>query len=91
MRFLIVVLMWAIGFVAVAHAQSYVPFLFSGQTYCWSVTGWNGAGWYVCGDALTPGAGWGGPAGWQPWVWNPVPMPMPMPYHSYQEGHPGRR
>ena len=39
----------------------------NGRTYCWSESGWKGAGWYRCGFAARRGLGWGGPAGWHGW------------------------
>ena len=39
----------------------------NGRTYCWSESGWKGAGWYRCGFASRRGLGWGGPAGWHGW------------------------
>jgi hypothetical protein len=39
-----------------------------GLRYCWHPYGWNGPGWYVCGQALKRGAGYGGPARWNNWV-----------------------
>jgi len=40
----------------------------NGRTYCWSESGWKGAGWYRCGFAARRGLGWGGPAGWHGWT-----------------------
>jgi len=39
----------------------------NGRPYCWSESGWKGAGWYRCGFAARRGLGWGGPAGWHGW------------------------
>jgi hypothetical protein len=40
---------------------------YSGQRYCWYDDGWHGPGWYVCGESLHDGLGWGGPIGWHFW------------------------
>ena len=53
----------------VEHAQ----FLWLGRNYCWYDNGWNGPGWYWCGQYLTPGIGFGGGYGW----------------HNWRGGHPG--
>ena len=37
---------------------------FEGQNYCWYAQGWQGPGWYVCGEEWDSGVGWGGPGGW---------------------------
>ena len=42
----------------------------NGRRYCWYENGWNGAGWYVCGEASTRGSGYGGPIWWNNW-WAP--------------------
>src|SRR5262245_954561 len=39
----------------------------AGRRYCWYDDGWNGAAWYVCGDAYTRGGGDGGPIWWNNW------------------------
>jgi hypothetical protein len=37
---------------------------FGDVRYCWYDNGgWNGAGWYICGQFSNPGQGWGGPGG----------------------------
>lgn len=50
-------------------------FSWLGHTYCWYDDGWNGPGWYWCGQYLTSGIGWGGGYGW----------------HHWRGGHPGGR
>jgi hypothetical protein len=42
-------------------------FVFGGHEYCWYDDGWNGPGWYWCGQYLRPGFGWGGGWGWHNW------------------------
>lgn len=45
-------------------------FASGGHNYCFYDNGWNGPGWYWCGDyAYQYGAGWGGPVGWNNWSW----------------------
>ena len=57
------------------------------QNYCWYEDGWNGAGWYQCGNVWRKGYGWGGPYGWHGWG-------APMWGHRYgymgHMGHMGR-
>jgi len=48
----------------VAKAQ----YSYGGQSYCWYDDGWNGPGWYVCGQYTVRGVGWGGAAGWHGWT-----------------------
>ena len=50
-------------------------FIWLGHNYCWYDDGWNGPGWYWCGQYLTSGIGWGGGYGW----------------HHWHGGHPGGR
>jgi len=46
-------------------------FASGGHNYCFYDNGWNGPGWYWCGDyAYQYGAGWGGPSGWNNWQWH---------------------
>jgi hypothetical protein len=42
-------------------------FIWIGHNYCWYDDGWNGPGWYWCGQYLTSGIGWGGGYGWHHW------------------------
>ena len=42
-------------------------FIWLGHNYCWYDDGWNGPGWYWCGQYLTSGIGWGGGYGWHHW------------------------
>jgi hypothetical protein len=37
------------------------------SNYCWYNNGWQGPGWYMCGDEWLNGFGWGGPYGWNGW------------------------
>lgn len=46
-------------------------FVYRGRTHCWYDRGWNGPGWYWCGYRDRRGRGWGGPRGWNNWVWAP--------------------
>jgi Chaperone of endosialidase len=48
----------------IAQAQ----YSYGGKDYCWYDDGWNGPGWYVCGQYTVRGVGWGGGAGWHGWV-----------------------
>ena len=41
---------------------------YGGKDYCWYDDGWNGPGWYVCGQYTVRGVGWGGAAGWHGWT-----------------------
>jgi hypothetical protein len=41
---------------------------YGGKDYCWYDDGWNGPGWYVCGQYTVRGVGWGGGSGWHGWV-----------------------
>jgi hypothetical protein len=43
-------------------------YVYEGKDYCWYDDGWNGPGWYVCGQYTVRGVGWGGAAGWNGWV-----------------------
>src|SRR5579871_1953110 len=47
-----------------------------GSRYCWYDDGWMGAGWYICGDNLVAGVGYGGPIGWFGWVIPGQPIPF---------------
>ncbi len=42
-------------------------FVWLGHNYCWYDDGWNGPGWYWCGEYLYSGMGWGGGYGWHHW------------------------
>ncbi len=42
-------------------------FFFGGREYCWYDDGWNGPGFYWCGEYLRRGFGWGGGYGWHGW------------------------
>jgi hypothetical protein len=56
-------------------------YVYGGDDYCWFERGWNGAGWYVCDyGPWIKGAWWGGPAGWNGWVWRGGPRFYDRPY-----------
>ena len=58
------------GLRAAIHSLSLtenVQYLWGGRQYCWYDDGWNGPGWYWCGNYLTSGIGWGGGYGWHGW------------------------
>ena len=40
---------------------------YDGDNYCWYDDGWQGPGWYWCGDEWLDGFGWGGGYGWNGW------------------------
>ena len=42
-------------------------FTLNGDEYCWYGDGWNGPGWYLCGDQWNYDLGWGGAYGWNGW------------------------
>jgi hypothetical protein len=48
----------------IAQAQ----YSYGGNDYCWYDDGWNGPGWYVCGQYTVRGVGWGGASGWHGWT-----------------------
>ena len=48
-------------------AQRVQYYSFDGDNYCWYDDGWNGPGWYWCGDEWYSDYGWGGPYGWNGW------------------------
>jgi hypothetical protein len=56
--------------VVVAPPPGPYPYFWGGQRYCWYDDAWNGPGWYFCGYAWRQGAGWGGPYGWNRWIWH---------------------
>lgn len=59
-------------------------YVYRGRRYCWYEGGWNGRGWYLCGSATRRGYGWGGPHGWNAWVWNaPGPGVVVVPRGRY--------
>jgi hypothetical protein len=47
----------------------HVQYYYGGRRYCWYDGGWNGPGWYRCGQYLVPGIGWGGGVGWRGWAY----------------------
>jgi hypothetical protein len=62
--------------------------VYGGRRHCWYNRGWHGPGWYWCGYAWRRGYGWGGPRGWNGWVysgWGPAPgavvVVRPGPYY----------
>jgi hypothetical protein len=46
-----------------------VYYWYRGHRTCWYDDGWNGKGWYWCGEERNRGAGWVGGAGWLWWYW----------------------
>src|SRR4051812_38756043 len=46
-----------------------VQYYYGGRRFCWYDDGWNGPGYYWCGQYLAPGIGWGGGWGWRGWRW----------------------
>lgn len=57
-------------------------FVFGGRAHCWYNRGWHGPGWYWCGYRWRRGLGWGGPRGWNGWVysgWGPGPAVVVRP------------
>jgi hypothetical protein len=63
-------------------------FSLGGNDYCWYSGGWNGPGWYECGDQGIYGLGWGGAYGWN--GWGGGTRIQPYRYHSAGVYHPGR-
>jgi hypothetical protein len=61
-------------------------FIWLGHNYCWYDDGWNGPGWYWCGQYLTSGIGWGGGYGWHHWHGG---HPRAY-YHGAKESHGAR-
>ena len=65
--------------------------VFDNDNYCWYDDGWQGAGWYLCGEEWDNGVGWGGPFGWNGWgggghIWrHRHPHPEP-PKHGRDHG-----
>jgi hypothetical protein len=55
----------ALGAVEITDKAQYT---YNGKSYCWYDDGWNGPGWYVCGEYTVRGVGWGGGAGWHGWT-----------------------
>lgn len=55
----------ALDAIAITDKAQYT---YNGQSYCWYDDGWNGPGWYVCGQYTVRGVGWGGGAGWHGWA-----------------------
>ena len=52
-------------------------FFWGGHRYCWYWDGWRGPGWYWCGYRWRRGLGWGGPRGWNNWVYGGLAAPGP--------------
>jgi hypothetical protein len=67
-----------------------VQYVYGGRRHCWYPDGWHGPGWYWCGYRLRRGYGWGGPVGWNNWVYGrPVvvgPRRGPPPGPRYHRG-----
>ena len=55
----------ALGAIEITDKAQYT---YAGKSYCWYDDGWNGPGWYVCGEYTVRGVGWGGGAGWHGWT-----------------------
>jgi hypothetical protein len=55
----------ALGAIEITDKAQYT---YDGKSYCWYDDGWNGPGWYVCGQYTVRGVGWGGGAGWHGWA-----------------------
>jgi hypothetical protein len=51
----------------IAPVEQAQYFSFDDNNFCWYDGGWQGPGWYWCGDEWTDGVGWGGPYGWNGW------------------------
>ena len=64
-----------------------IQYIYGGRRHCWYDRAWHGPGWYWCGYAWRRGYGWGGPRGWNDWVWSgwgPAPgvvVVSPGPYY----------
>jgi hypothetical protein len=63
-------------------------FSLGGNDYCWYSGGWNGPGWYECGDQGIYGFGWGGAYGWN--GWGGGAHIQPHRYHGVGVHHAGR-
>ena len=50
-----------------SHVERTQYYAFGNNDYCWYDDGWQGPGWYLCGDEWSNGFGWGGPYGWNGW------------------------
>jgi Ricin-type beta-trefoil lectin domain len=55
---------WTIDQLATTEPEYY---WYSGHRFCWYDSGWQGPGWYWCGENFNQGTGWGGPIGWRWW------------------------
>jgi hypothetical protein len=64
-------------------------FTLGGDDYCWYSDGWNGPGWYECGDQEIYGFGWGGANGWN--GWGGGDHIRRHGYHGVGVYHPGRQ
>ena len=56
-------------------------YVYGGRRHCWYNNGWQGPGWYRCGYNTRRGYGWGGPRGWNNWVysgWGPAVVGPPV-------------
>src|ERR1041385_1770189 len=51
----------------VAVVEKTQVYFYGGRRWCWYDDGWNGPGYYWCGQYLVPGLGWGGGLGWHGW------------------------
>ena len=79
----------AAGMLNIVEQAQYV---YGGRRHCWYNNGWQGPGWYRCGYANRRGYGWGGPRGWNGWVysgWGPAVVGPPVvvvPNRYYYSG-----
>jgi len=55
------------------NVVDHVQYAWRGHNYCWYPLGWHGPGWYWCGYGSRRGLGWGGPVGWNSWVYRSGP------------------
>jgi hypothetical protein len=83
----------AIGDAAVTlNIVDQAAYVYGGHSHCWYRSGWKGPGWYWCGYRWRRGHGWGGPRGWNGWVysgWGPVvvaPAPVVVVPRRYYWG-----
>lgn len=59
-------------------AVAKTDFVYGGRAHCWYNKGWHGPGWYWCGYRWRRGLGWGGPRGWNNWVYGGWAVPGPV-------------
>jgi hypothetical protein len=61
-------------------------YVYRGYRHCWYPSGWKGPGWYRCGARWRRGYGWGGPVGWNNWVYGPPAAVVVVPRGRYYYG-----